>query len=37
MSIAGATACLIAVCVAATLLPAIRAAVIQPSQALRDE
>jgi len=37
MSIAGATACLIAVCVAATLFPAIRAAVIQPSQALRDE
>jgi len=37
MSIAGATACLIAVCVAATLFPAIRAAVIRPSRALRDE
>jgi hypothetical protein len=37
VSIAGATACLIAVSVAATLFPAIRAALIQPSQALRDE
>jgi ABC-type antimicrobial peptide transport system permease subunit len=37
MSIAGAAACLIAVSVAATLFPAIRAAVIQPSQALREE
>jgi predicted permease len=37
MSITGATVCLIAVSVFATLFPAIRAAMIQPSQALRDE
>ena len=36
-SIAGAAACLIGVAVCATLFPAVRAAVIQPSQALRDE
>jgi predicted permease len=37
VSVSGAAACLIAVAVCATLLPAVRAAVIQPSQALRDE
>jgi predicted permease len=37
MSVSGAVACLIAVTVCATLSPAVRAAVIQPSQALRDE
>lgn len=37
MSIAGATVFLIAVSVFATLFPAIRAVMIQPSQALRDE
>jgi predicted permease len=37
VSVSGAAACLIAVAVCATLFPAVRAAVIQPSQALRDE
>jgi ABC-type antimicrobial peptide transport system permease subunit len=37
MSVSGAAACLIAVAVCATLFPAVHAAVIQPSQALRDE
>src|ERR1019366_4100135 len=37
MSVSGAAACLIAVTVCATLSPAVRAAVIQPSRALRDE
>jgi ABC-type antimicrobial peptide transport system permease subunit len=37
MSISGAAACLIAVAVCATLFPAGRAALIQPSRALRDE
>jgi ABC-type lipoprotein release transport system permease subunit len=37
ISIAGAAACLLAVAVSATLFPALRAASIQPSQALRSE
>jgi predicted permease len=37
VSIAGAAACLIAVATSATLFPSLRAASIQPSQALRSE
>jgi ABC-type lipoprotein release transport system permease subunit len=37
MSILGATCCLMGVAVCATLFPALRAAGIQPTEALREE